>query len=72
MVQRQAVNHDCVAMKYLLNSVAEWTSTLNGETSIDDLFKYYGQPLDEETLKSIKVMQVLICLSVHGKVLNLY
>lgn len=49
----KAVNHDCVAMKYLLNSVAEWTSTLNGETSIDDLFKYYGQPLDEETLKSI-------------------
>lgn len=49
----KAVNHDCVAMKYLVNSVAEWTSTLNGDTDIDYLFKYYGQPLDDETLRKI-------------------
>lgn len=48
----KAVNHDCAAMKYLMNSVAEWTSALK-ENDIDYMFKLHGQSLDEETVKRI-------------------
>lgn len=47
----KAVNHDCVAMKYLINSANEWASI--SETDMDMMFKYYGLLLDEETLRVI-------------------
>lgn len=49
----KAKNKDCVAMKYLCNSVAEWVMAENGGSTIDDMFQRYGQPVDAEIINAI-------------------